>query len=131
MTTSEHAELNALIAKTWDELGGRGTVADVIAHLRAILPPHLSDFLINKGLSAAVGAFLRRKVGGLPVAPEIDEHGTHAQLELLDVSEYRYVIAQHMNASRAHRARAEEYAARCFEVHQVRIDINDPYAETG
>ena len=60
----------------------------------------------------------------------IDAEGRHRR-ELLDVAEYRYVIARHMRGSTQELHRAQAYAARCFEVHGVVIDLTNPLSNTA
>lgn len=124
---SEYGELQDLIGRVFDEMGGRGTKAELIEHLAASLPRHLGAYLVRGGLSTNVGLFFRKKADGLPAAPEVDERGTHAQLELLDIDEYRYVIDRQMRASRNARQQAQRYAERCQKVHGVGIDVDHPY----
>jgi len=130
MINSEHSEINDLLDRTWHELGGRGTKGDLVTHVRMLLPPHLSTYLIDQGLGTKAGAYLRQTgEHGLPQAPEIDAHGTHAQLELLDESEFRYVVARQMDNSRTARRRAQQLADLAFERLGVVIDIDNPFAE--
>ena len=132
MITSEHAELSELLDRTWHELGGRGTKAELVTHVHTILPDHLRSYLIEQGLASKAGAYLRRTgADGLPQAPEIDAHGTHAQLELLDESEFRYVVARQMDNSRAARHRAQQLADLAFERLGVVISIDDPFAQAA
>lgn len=130
MSSSEHGELMDLIDRAFCELGGRAVKAEVSMHVEQMMPQHLARYLIGQGLSTKIGQYFR-SVGdeGLPQAPEIDAAGTHAQLELLDEHEYRYVIAQQMKASENARARAQQYADMCEERLGVRIDIDAPLAE--
>lgn len=130
MSKTEHAEIMGAIASVWQDMGGRGTKGGVVAHLGVVLPPHLRRYLTDQGLSTKVGQFFRSlNDDGLPTAPEIDAHGTHAQLELLDVDEFRYAVARQMSNSAAARRRAKRYADLCWARHNVRIDIDNPFEE--
>lgn len=127
---SESAELNDLIARTFQEMGGRATLPEIRATLHDLIPAHLRRHLIGKGLDTAVGRYFRsQNEDGLPVAPAVDEHGTHVQLELLTVEEYRYAVRRQKSAERAANAQARKYVDRCRDVHGV--DISDELADLG
>lgn len=127
MSTSEYGEIRDLISRTFDELGGRATKQDMLAHLTIILPAHLTSYLVNRGMDRQIGDFFRSTgETGLPVAPEVDMHGTHVQLELLSVEEYRFAISRQMSNSRDARSRAVAYQQRCLDQHGVFIDVDDP-----
>lgn len=128
--TSEHTDLLALIGQTWQEMGGRGTKADVLAHLRLMVRADSDavDYLLDQGLGSKISQYFRQITdSGLPQAAAIDSRGTHAQLELWDEGEYRFVIARHMASSEARRQRALEYSNHCYDRLGVRIDIENPY----
>ena len=128
MTASEHSELVDIIDRTFSHLGGVGTLSDVldVLTIAGTVPDHLREYLVREGLATKVGAYFRRKDRdkGLPIAPEVDEHGTHMQLELMDVGEYRYVIRKYVERGNANRAMAQAFADACYEHHGVRIDIS-------
>lgn len=128
MNTSEHAEITALISRTFDELGGRATKQEVLAHVLLLLPAHLRKYVVEQGLASKIGGFFRSNGSeGLPIAPDIGD-GIHVQLELLVVDDFRWVIASQISASKAARARAVQYQQRCLHQHGVLIDLNDPLA---
>lgn len=130
MTDSERAELRDFIKRVWDQMGGVGTLSEVRSHCRASMPEHLSAYLIDEGISKVVGEVWRsRNQAGLPSALAVDTHGTHKQLELMDVSEYRYAIASRMKQSAAFRRQAQKLAAYCLEIHGVVISLADPFAD--
>lgn len=121
------ADTDDLIATVWKQLGGRGTVVDVEAHVWSTLNQGVRDELARRGLRSRINGFLRRQGDdGLPAAPEIDEHHTHAQLELLDIGEYKFVVRRYLLSSAAHRRQAQRMADRCFEDHGYLIDLDDP-----
>lgn len=131
MSSSEHAELTDLIERVFHEVGGRATAGEMMEHLTGI-PEHLNTYLVNNGLKTLIGQYFRSRTdAGLPTAPEIDSDGTHAQLELLSVEEFRYVVRQQMNASRAARQQAKKYADKCAEVHGITIDLDNPFEEAA
>lgn len=128
--SSENTDLLALIDQTWQEMGGRGTKADVLAHLRLLVfgSEERVSYLVDQGLATKISQYFRQITdSGLPQAAAIDSHGTHAQLELWDEGEYRFVIAKHMASSAARRQRALEYSNHCYDRLGVRIDIENPY----
>lgn len=115
------------ISTVWEQMGGRGLVSDLSAHVLSTLDQDEVDDLVRRGLSTRISAFLRRRdESGLPMAPEIDEHHTHAQLELLDLGEWKYVVRQYMKSSRQMRQQAQKAADRCFDQHGYLIDIDVP-----
>jgi type II secretory pathway component PulJ len=119
------------IGTVFDQLGGRATNQDLQAHVESTLTIDERSHLVRTGLSTRIASFFRQRAeSGLPQAPEIDEHGTHAQLDLLSVEEWRYVVRQYMLRSLANRRKARDAADLCFQQHAVLIDIDDPLAWT-
>lgn len=123
MTASETAELNEVIKRIWESMGGRGTIDEAVEHAAVSMPDHIRNYLVTEGLRKKVGAYLRSTgADGLPLAPAVDRDGMHVQLELLSVEEFRAVIVAAMQRTSANRARAYQWAARCKRVHGVWID---------
>lgn len=132
MSSSEYTEIANAISRTFEQIGGRATHAEVFAHAKVTIAPELRDYLTDRGLSQQVSAFFRQQgTDGLPQAPAIDEHGTHAQLRLLEVEEFKFVIRQQMKASGASRVRAKEYQRLCQEQHGVWIPLTDQTADAN
>lgn len=122
---SASTELRDLVAQTFHEMGGVGSMADVREQVMSILPPDSREHLLRKGVTATIGSYFReRDVDGLPIAPEVDEHGTHMLLDLTTEEEYRYVIRKYMRRSVANRAAAQRMADRCYRALGVSIDID-------
>lgn len=131
---SERTELQALVESTFLEMQGVGTMEELRAHVLAILPGELRAWGADRGVrqvvTTACGDFFRsRNANGLPMAPEVDEHGTHMLLELTDPGQYRYAIKKCMARAGANRKVAARLADQCLERHGVWIDIDHPDAE--
>lgn len=126
MSTSENQEINEAIGRVFEnDLGGRGSLPEVFRALAEDLPEHLAHHLMATGLKTKIrGYFRKQNADGLPQAPEADAHGTHVQLDLLELAEYKYVIGQQLASSHAARKQAEKMAARCELVHGVRVDLD-------
>lgn len=108
----------------FQSLGGTGTVADVRAHMKVLLSDEACERVLDKGLDQVIATALRRVgVTGLPMAPSIDDAGTHMQLELLSPSEFKYVIRSCLVGKRRYHRRAEQYAHRCAQQHGVIYDL--------
>jgi len=108
-------------------------VPELFVYLWPRVSDEIKDHQARQGYKAAIGSYLRsRDRDGLPQAPEVNDHGEHAQLELAFVYEYRYVIARYMSLSKANRDQALKVAKRCFEKYGIKIDVDNPYAaESG
>lgn len=125
MSTSEHGEIMRLCDDAFQSMGGVGTAPDLAAHVRASMPDELRDYLYQRGVASMVQRYLRTKgTSGLPQAPEVDDHGTHMQLELMSVEEYRFVVNRCVRAGRAYVERAHQYAAHCQALHGVRLAVD-------
>lgn len=117
------AELVAVVQQVFAELGGRASQEDIKAHLDTVLTAEQLRYLATPGLSSLIGATLRMAgQSGLPQAPEIDEHGTHAQLELLTIEEFAYVVRRYMERSGQNTSKAYAASRLCQEQHGVWID---------
>ncbi len=116
-----------LIDRVWQQVGGRGTQPEVTAHVIASRPDHLTSYLADRGTAQAVSGYLRRQEKGsdLPAAPAVDEHGTHVQLELMNVDEFRYVYEQYRKRGRANNQMAKRINDRCHDVHGVWVEPGD------
>lgn len=131
-SNSSYAEIREIIKQTFDELGGRASKSDMLTHCELILPPHLTGYLVNRGMDRMIGEFFRSTLdNGLPVAPEVDVHGTHVQLELLSVEEFRFAIRRQMANGAAANRRAKALAAACYEQHGVVIDPDEEIGRTA
>lgn len=125
MIASENAEMTDLVDRVWQSMGGVGSQPDVTRHVLAALPEHLTTYLVARGVISAVGAYFRRRgETGLPTAPLVDKRGTHMQLELMSVEEYRFVVVQYLKRGRANYAMAQRMAEQCQLVHGVQIDLD-------
>ncbi|WGW12693.1 hypothetical protein LWF01_02680 [Saxibacter everestensis] len=126
MSASENQELSDLYQRIFEELGGRATVKEIVAHATITAGQHLNEYLTAQGHKTKVGAFLRRKgTSGLPQAPEVDGQGTHVQLELLSVEEFKYVVAHHLKSARASAQQARNLADYCYEMRGVALDLDE------
>jgi hypothetical protein len=124
MSSSEGQELREMIQRAFEDLGGRATKGEIVAHLESQIPGFLKSAILRAGLSTKVGAYLRQPGRlGLPKAPEVDKDGTHVQLELMLPDEFRYVVARQMDNSASAYRRAQQMADLCFALHDVRIPI--------
>lgn len=130
--TTESSELTEHVARTFEAMGGVGTIIELVEAARAGASPDLDTYLLDRGWASIAGSFFRsRGNNGLPVAPEVDEHGTHMQLQLMSVEEYRYAIKRRMSGSVAYRKQAEKFAAACLTTYGVHIDVDHPDALTA
>lgn len=125
MIDSERQELLDLIDRTFTELGGRATKADVLTAIGE-LPPHLSDYCARQGLNSMIGSYFRKRRDGLPQAPEVAQDGTHAQLELWTVEHCQYLVAHYMSRAESNEILAQKVADYCFARYAVAIDITNP-----
>lgn len=123
MPSSENAEIHDLIHRIFTEqFGSAASTPEVYRAAADSLPEHLSRHLIGKGLKAEISRYFRTKRSdGLPQAPEVDDEGTHKQLDLMTVPEYRYVIEAYLKSSAASRAQAAKLIDLCREIHGVTI----------
>lgn len=129
---SENQQLREHIAHTFEAMGGVGSITDLVQAARAHASPTLDAYIRDRGWTSVVGAFLRsRGANGLPLAPEVDQHGTHMQLQLMSVEEFQYVIKRRMSESTASVRQAQKYAECCWETYGVRIDIYHPDTATA
>lgn len=121
MIDSYTTELRDLIDRAFTaEHGGRATAQMVHNSVHALLPEHLIDYLIGKGLRSQVNAYFNAKDDdGLPKRPEINTEGEHAQLEFASVTEHAYVYGRYIDRADANRAQAEKVRQRCLDVHGV------------
>lgn len=132
MSSSENAEFMDAAARVFDQMGQRANNADLTETLLLNLPDHLREYILRIGVSRKVGEFFRQRTDdGLAIAPEIDEHGTHADLALLDEHEFRYVVARHVRAGKSSFRIAKQYAELAQERLGVEISLSDPMAESA
>lgn len=132
MSSSENAEFMDAAARVFDQMGQRANNEALTTHLLASLPPHLRAYIMRIGVSRKVGEFFRqRTTDGLAIAPEIDEHGTHADLALLDEHEFRYVVARHVRAGKSSFRIAKQYAELAHDRLGVEISLTDPLEESA
>lgn len=122
---TSRSECRSLVARIFDELGGRASAEDIIVHLNVSAPPELHEYLRDQGWQKVIGEFFRSKsTDGLPVAPEVGD-GVHVQLELLALDDFKWVITRQMQSSKASRVRAEQYRDRCYDQWGVLIDLDE------
>lgn len=113
--TSEGVELDELIETAWDQVGRRGTKAEVLGLVLDAAPDELGQYLIAKGVNTAIGSFFRRTgSSGLPQAPEVDAAGTHADSDQLTFEDFEYIVGRHLASADAHSARAQQYVEACL-----------------
>lgn len=128
MTTSERAEMTEVVASVFlNEFGGRAALSEVTDAVTARIldTQHLNEYLVRLGIKGITKDYFRQSAtDGLPNAPEADKAGTHVQLELLTVPEFRYVIGRQLDNSAAARMRAQQYAERCHEIFGVWITVD-------
>jgi len=129
MSDSERQELLDLIDRTFLALGGRATMAEMFASIE--LPPHLCAYCTRQGLRTAISSYFRRarRDDGLPQAPEVDDDGNHAQLELWTVDDCRFLVAAYVSASESNRRRAQQIVEHCWDRYGVLINLDDPFGE--
>lgn len=121
MTDSYTSELRDIIDGVFiTEYGGRATAQMVHQSVWALLPEHLVDPLIGKGIRSQVDAYFRVKdYDGLPKRPEINIEGEHAQLEFATVTEHAYLYSAYVDRAEANQAQAEKVRQRCLDAHGV------------
>lgn len=126
MTDSYRAELLEQADRVFrNDLGGRGSLGDVLDRLVELLPPGAESYYVRKGVANVVAAYFRQQTrDGLPQAPQVNDTGEHAQLELLTVVELTYLARQYLDRSQANRVQAEKVAARCAEMYGVALDLD-------
>ncbi|MEH3033325.1 MAG: hypothetical protein PGN07_04615 [Aeromicrobium erythreum] len=125
MPSSENAELHDLIHRVFTEtFGSAASAPEVFREVVTSIPDHLTRHLVGKGPKAEISGYFRTKrADGLPQAPEVDDEGTHKQLDLMTVPEYRYVIEQYLKSSAASQAQAQKLADLCHALHGVTIPL--------
>lgn len=122
--------LLGLIDETFRALGGVGTHAEVKEAVIDRIPADERGRLIDAAVGSKITSYFNRKTAsGLPQAPAVDAQGTHMQLELFDVEQYRFAIYTQMSQSNASRRQAEKLAAECKAKTGIAIDIYNPFAE--
>jgi hypothetical protein len=125
-------EILDLAELVFHQLGGRATSRDVQDNLREVLSEEQREYLSEYALGSIVGQFFRRRDrSGLPQAPEVNGAGTHCQLELITVDEWRYVIRKYVQRSDQNLDMAYRCANACKDVHGVWIDPATVIGETA
>lgn len=120
---SINGEICSLAEEVFKRLGGRATSPDVQRRVWELLTDEQYGRLAYKALAPIISSFfLRRNRNGLPQAPEVDGDGTHCQLELITVDEYRYLVRSYVQRSSQNLAMAHKFAQQCKDVHGTWID---------
>lgn len=119
-----NTQIRDLAHTTLRQMGGVATIEDASQHIYASLSNEERKALALPGIAAIV-ATSWREIGdlGLPMAPAVDVHGTHMQLALFSVDDYRFVITECLRSKRRFQKRAEQYHDACASVHGVDIDL--------
>lgn len=123
MTDSFRTELRDLIDRVYfGEFEAEATTQMVHLAVHRDLPEHLVDYLIGKGIASEVQSFFRSKTSdGLPRFPEVNEEGSHKQLELLSIDEFAFVHTKYVDRADANSAQAEKIRQRCIDLHGVDV----------
>lgn len=127
MADSFRTELRDLIDRVYfGEFEAEATTQMVHMAVHRDLPEHLIDYLIGKGIASEVQSFFRSKTSdGLPRFPEVNDEGSHKQLELLSVDEFTFVHRRYIDRADANSAQADKIRERCLEVHGVDLGAKD------
>jgi len=124
MTKAEKQRLFELAQRTMAEMGGRGTVQDVAAHLRAAYP---DVFMAEaeRGWIVQVRNAIRRQdpETGLPSAVSVGQQ-EYVQLQILTADEYEYAIVSYLRRAKANEKVARRMAEECLAHHGVTIDVD-------
>lgn len=125
MTRAEKQKLFELAQQVLTELGGRGTVQEVAAHLRT---SHPDVFMAEaeRGWIVQVRNAMRRKDGetGLPAAVSVGNQ-EYVQLKILLPEEYEYAISSYLRRARSNESVARRMADECLMHHGVSIDVDE------
>jgi hypothetical protein len=129
---SINAEVYNLAEVVFKQHGGRATSPEVQRRVWEMLSDEQLGRLAYKALGPIISSFfLRRNRNGLPQAPEVDGSGTHCQLELITVDEYRYLIRSYVKRSSQNLAMAYKFATQCQDVHGTWIDPGEFLGEVA
>lgn len=124
MTKAEKQLLFELAQQTLTEMGGRGTVQDVAAHLRMSHPEVFMAEAERGWIVQVRNAMRRHDVGtGLPAAVSVAGN-EYVQLKILLPEEYEYAIVSYLRRATANEKVARKMADQCFAMHGVVIDVD-------
>lgn len=122
--------LSELALEAIKSLGGRAPVQRIADHVHDAMDPEDYRDLTWNGFVSQVRTALRAVgANGLPSAVAVG--GDYVQVPLLDVEEYRLVIAGYVNRASANLALAQRFSDECSEVHGVTIAVEMPDASTA
>lgn len=123
MTKEQKRLLFELAQKTLDEMGGRGTVQGVAAHLRSAYPDVFMAEAERGWIVQVRNALRRQEPGaGLPAAVSVGEE--YVQLKILTPDEYEHAIVSYLQRAKANKRVAHKMADRCFAIHGVVVDVD-------